>query len=120
MPGQARYFGEATAARLLDLSPRTLQRMRAEGGGPAFVRAGARRVLYSAAEIERWVATRTHESRAAELAANNAFGTQRDIGEAAQAVLRIALQPTMATPDERGEADVLTCASGFRRVQSEG
>jgi hypothetical protein len=41
--------------------------MATEGGGPAFIRAGARRVLYDAAEIDRWVSTRTFAHRAAEL-----------------------------------------------------
>ncbi|MFT8247250.1 helix-turn-helix transcriptional regulator [Roseomonas sp. BN140053] len=63
-----RYLDEATASQLLNISPRTLQRWRGEGGGPAFIRAGARRVLYDAAEIERWASARTFPHRAAELA----------------------------------------------------
>jgi len=67
-----RYLDEAAAARLLALSRRTLQRLRSEGGGPAFIRAGARRVLYDAAEIERWAEGRTFAHRAAELATSTA------------------------------------------------
>jgi predicted DNA-binding transcriptional regulator AlpA len=63
-----RYLDEAATARFLNFSQRTLQRMRAEGGGPAFIRAGARRVLYDVTEIERWAAARTFPHRAAELA----------------------------------------------------
>jgi hypothetical protein len=64
-----KFLDEGATARFLNLSPRTLQRMRAIGGGPLFIRAGARRVLYSVAAIEAWAAARQHESRAAELAA---------------------------------------------------
>jgi predicted DNA-binding transcriptional regulator AlpA len=64
-----RYLDEAAAAQVLNLSRRTLQRWRADGCGPGFIRAGVRRVLYDAAEIERWAAARTYPHRAAELAA---------------------------------------------------
>ena len=63
-----RYWDEAAAARHLKVSPRTLQRWRRDGGGPAFTRAGARRVLYDVVEVERWAAARTFAHRAAELA----------------------------------------------------
>jgi predicted DNA-binding transcriptional regulator AlpA len=60
---------ERDAARLLGVSERTLQRWRRDGGGPAFIRLGARRIAYSDAEIERcWAAARTYPHRAAELA----------------------------------------------------
>ena len=65
-----RYLDEAATARLLHLSRRTLQRRRREGDGPPFIRAGARRVLYDLAEIERWAAARMFAHRAAELAAS--------------------------------------------------
>jgi len=63
-----RYLDEGSAARMLNVSPRTLQRWRNDGSGPAFIRAGLRRVLYDAAEIERWANARTFPHRAAELA----------------------------------------------------
>ena len=62
------FLDEASAAQLLNVSPRTLQRWRAEGGGPAFTRIGMRRVSYDAAEIQRWATARTFPHRAAELA----------------------------------------------------
>jgi hypothetical protein len=64
---EQRYLDESTTARHLNVSARTLQRWRTEGGGPAFIRAGLRRVLYDATEIERWVSSRTFAHRAAEL-----------------------------------------------------
>lgn len=56
------------AAQRLGLSIRTLARMRAEGNGPRYVRLGSKRLGYSLTELDRWAATRTHSSRAAELA----------------------------------------------------
>jgi hypothetical protein len=62
-----RYLDEAATARLLNVGQRTLQRWRISGDGPPFIRAGLRRVLYDAAEIERWASSRTFAHRAAEL-----------------------------------------------------
>jgi len=67
-PQMKQYLDEAAAAEMLNVSPRTLQRWRAEGGGPAFTRIGMRRVAYVTAEIERWASARTFPHRAAELA----------------------------------------------------
>jgi predicted DNA-binding transcriptional regulator AlpA len=64
----ARYLNEIAAARVLQISPRTLQRMRREGSGPAFIRPTARKVLYTREELDRWTATRTFPHRAAEMA----------------------------------------------------
>ncbi len=49
-------------------SQRTWQRLRAEGGGPRWSRAGARRVIYAFRVVEVWLAERSFETRAAELA----------------------------------------------------
>jgi hypothetical protein len=57
-------------------TPRTLQRWRAIGDGPPFVRAGKRRILYRVADIETWLRDRTYRHRAEELA--------RAAGEAAR------------------------------------
>lgn len=62
-----RYLSEAEAARLLNISPRTLQRYRVNGGGPPYVRIGARRIAYPESGIATWVACRTFDHRAAEL-----------------------------------------------------
>ncbi len=43
-----------------------------DGGGPPFIRAGVRRVLYDASEIERWAAAHSFPHRAAELARTGA------------------------------------------------
>jgi DNA-binding transcriptional MerR regulator len=64
----ATYRDEAATAQKLHVSRRTLQRWRTIGGGPPFVRVGARRIIYSDEGIEAYAAQRTHMSRAAELA----------------------------------------------------
>jgi len=51
-------LSESKAAEVLDLSERTLQRLRLEGGGPAFRIAGAKRVIYPVAELEKWLNSR--------------------------------------------------------------
>jgi predicted site-specific integrase-resolvase len=63
-----RYLDEAATARFLDVSCRTLQRWRRDGGGPAFTRAGMRRILYDVTGIQKWAEARTFAHRAAELA----------------------------------------------------
>ncbi|UPY35430.1 helix-turn-helix domain-containing protein [Sediminicoccus sp. KRV36] len=58
----------AEAARLLGVSVRSLERMRVAGDGPPFVRIGKRRVAYTAGCMEAWLASRTFDHRAAEMA----------------------------------------------------
>lgn len=47
------YMPQAQAATFLGLSPRTLERFRLEGRGPAFLKLG-RRVVYSREDIVKW------------------------------------------------------------------
>lgn len=47
-------LGEREAARLLNLSPRTLQARRVTGGGPRFIKLG-RAVRYRRADLEAFV-----------------------------------------------------------------
>ena len=61
------YLDEAAASRLLNVSQRSLQRWRTTGGGPPYIRAGLRRILYDGAAIKEWSAARTFGHRAAEL-----------------------------------------------------
>ena len=62
-----KYLDEAALARRLGVSKRTLQRWRAEGGGPPYVRLGPRRVAYDEAAGTAWAASRAFPSRAADL-----------------------------------------------------
>ena len=47
------YMPQQGAADFLNLSPRTLERLRVEGRGPAFLKFG-RRVMYSRKDLESW------------------------------------------------------------------
>jgi hypothetical protein len=65
-PNPAEYIDEAELKRFR-ISPRTAQRWRASGDGPAFVRLG-RRVIYRVSDIEAWLEARTYRSLADERA----------------------------------------------------
>jgi predicted DNA-binding transcriptional regulator AlpA len=52
-----RLLTQREAAAFLRLSERTLERWRLTGDGPRWVKAG-RRVLYRAADLEAWIASR--------------------------------------------------------------
>jgi predicted DNA-binding transcriptional regulator AlpA len=54
-------LSQREAALRLGLSPRTLERNRASGDGPAFVKLGAR-VLYRAADLDEWIASHVVQS----------------------------------------------------------
>jgi predicted DNA-binding transcriptional regulator AlpA len=63
-----KLLSEHEAAARLGVAPRSLQRWRTEGQGPAYVRVGPRRIAYDEAELIRWVQGRRHEHLAAERA----------------------------------------------------
>ena len=62
------YLTEQQFSEHYQVPRRTAQRWRSTGEGPAFVRLGQRRVLYRLTDIEKWLASRTFASRAAEAA----------------------------------------------------
>jgi len=55
------YLHTRAAGDFLGLSPRTLEKFRVTGGGPAYRKLG-RRVVYAAADLERWAEARTRTS----------------------------------------------------------
>jgi len=68
---------EADYCKLVKISPRTAQRQRLEGSGPAFVLLSGRRIGYELSAIHAWLASRRFSStsaadswRIAHLAAN--------------------------------------------------
>ena len=65
-----KYLDQAAMARRLGVTKRTLERWRAAGNGPPYVRLGPRRVVYDEAACDAWAISRSFTSRAAELAAN--------------------------------------------------
>ncbi len=62
------YLREAAAAERIGVRPRSLQRWRQLGTGPAFTRIGPRLIAYREADLDAWAARRVFASRAAELA----------------------------------------------------
>lgn len=63
-----RYLDESSFCSLYGVRPRTAQRWRVTGDGPAFVRIGPRRIAYRLSDCEAWAARRTFAHRAEELA----------------------------------------------------
>jgi hypothetical protein len=49
------------------IAPRTAQRWRVTGGGPAWIRLGRRKVIYRIRDVEEWLSSRTYRHRAEEL-----------------------------------------------------
>jgi hypothetical protein len=66
VPAQiAGYLTTAEAAAFVRLSPRTLERLRVQGTGPRFIKAGKgkrARVLYKAADLQEWLEETTFRS----------------------------------------------------------
>lgn len=56
---------EAEAGKMLGLSLRTMQRLRLDGGGPAFVKLTDRRIGYSVETLQLWLRTREVASTSA-------------------------------------------------------
>jgi hypothetical protein len=56
---------EAEAGKMLGLSLRTMQRLRLDGGGPAFVKLTDRRIGYSVETLQQWLRTREVASTSA-------------------------------------------------------
>jgi len=52
----------ATAAKVLELSPRTLERARHQGWGPPYVRLSSRAVRYRPEDLAQWIAARRRTS----------------------------------------------------------
>ena len=55
------YLTNAEAAAVLRLSPRTLEKLRVNGGGPRFRKFGSR-VIYAREDLDAWANARTCES----------------------------------------------------------
>lgn len=64
-PQSTGYLTTAEAAGFVRLSPRTLERLRVQGTGPRFVKAGRgkrAKVLYSAEDLKVWLSATTYQS----------------------------------------------------------
>jgi hypothetical protein len=71
---------EKDAARILHLSPRTLQRFRKDGSGPRFIRRGKRFIGYTDQALADWIERRTYPSIPAECAAAKKRDSHGDAG----------------------------------------
>lgn len=59
------YLNSQEAADILRISIRTLERMRVEGTGPQYLKAGAgtrSRVLYRQSDLDAWLESRSYSS----------------------------------------------------------
>ena len=63
------FLTDQQLADLVGVTPRTTLRWRRDGGGPAFTRAGHRRVLYLRSDVMTWLASNSYKTLAAETAA---------------------------------------------------
>ena len=63
----ASFLDEKSLSEFLCIPRRTLQRWRQSGEGPPYVRAGARRIIYSFDAVTVWAASREYQHRAAEV-----------------------------------------------------
>jgi hypothetical protein len=63
----SKFFDEKGLSAHLSIPRRTLQRWRQSGEGPPYVRAGARRIIYSLDAVSVWAASREYRHRAAEM-----------------------------------------------------
>jgi len=55
------HFTPDQAGQYLNLSPRTLEKMRSDGGGPKFRKLG-RRIRYTQVDLEAWANSRSYNS----------------------------------------------------------
>ena len=61
------YSPEEARIRMGGISKRTMDKMRQDGTGPAFVRVGKRRIGYTEQALTEWAAARTVRNTAAKL-----------------------------------------------------
>ena len=62
-----RYVRTHEAARMLGISPRTLEKYRCHGSGPTFRKLGGR-VVYAVDDLEAWADKAAYDQQAADLA----------------------------------------------------
>ena len=63
------FLSDQQLADMLGVTTRTTLRWRRDGGGPKYIRAGPRRVLYRRSDVLAWAAARTFPTLAAEAVA---------------------------------------------------
>lgn len=71
-----KILSEDETSEQIGAPPRTLQRWRANGDGPPYVRLGPRRIGYRAEDVATWLESRTYKHRAHELNRRGAKGEE--------------------------------------------
>ncbi|WP_234053408.1 MULTISPECIES: AlpA family transcriptional regulator [unclassified Xanthobacter] len=66
-----RFVRTPEAARLLDLSPRTLEKHRCDGTGPVYHKLGGR-VVYAVADLQAWIEASARQSTSQAAAGHSA------------------------------------------------
>ncbi len=79
-----RFVRTPEAARLLDLSPRTLEKHRCDGTGPIFHKLGGR-VVYAVCDLHAWVKAGARQSTS-EAAPNNLSSDTSPAGSVAAGI----------------------------------
>jgi excisionase family DNA binding protein len=62
MPVDSSYLTNDEAAEYLRISPRTLEKLRGLGAGPAYRRHGRRRVAYAIKDLDDWSEQHFHKT----------------------------------------------------------
>ena len=103
------YLGTREAAAHLGLSPRTLDRYRVTGEGPAFHKFGAR-ILYARTDLETWAAARRMTSTSDDRAARRRYGGALTAVAVAGTALIFVAGPALASTDAtfQGPLDTVT------------
>jgi predicted DNA-binding transcriptional regulator AlpA len=77
MSSNPEIMTEKEAAQFLRLSPRTLQRLRLDGGGPPVFQLTERRLAYGLEDLRNWLASRSRASTSAATVAAEPCGAAR-------------------------------------------
>ena len=69
VPPAGEFLTDAQLCEWLQVEERTTLRWRRDSTGPPFLRLGSRQIRYRRSDVDRWLAERTFQHRAAEIAA---------------------------------------------------
>ncbi len=117
------YLTEREAADLLRLAPRTLRKLRHEGGGPRF-RKHAARVVYERGDLVVWSESRafrrTHEPVLRPVRGAGRMNTHRRPGDSPATAPSVPAVISPAIGTDRGEAGSSPCVSAVRPGDTSG
>jgi predicted DNA-binding transcriptional regulator AlpA len=73
-----KILSTSQAAARLDLGQSTLEKWRCVGSGPKFIKLGTRRVGYSEADLDAWIASRPRRTSTSEVDSPGCSAADRD------------------------------------------